>query len=57
MPDTEDVVRAIAQLRCEHPNGRLSSVCNIIAWGSLRRQGEGYFAYMDRMHGPMEPLP
>ena len=57
MPDTEDVVRVIAMLRDEHPHGQMTSLLRLVMWDDLRRQGEGYFAYMDRVHGPMEPRP
>ena len=56
MPDTEEVAAVIVKLREEHPHGPLTGVLRLVDWDGLRRQGEGYWDYMDRMHGPMEPL-
>lgn len=57
MPDPEEVVRVIAQLRYEHQHGRLSSVCNLIDWPALRYAGETREQYATRIHGPLEPSP
>lgn len=57
IPDPEEVVRVIAQLRYAHPHGLLSKVCDLIVMRDLRYAGEGYEQYQTRMHGPLEPLP